>query len=122
VPATDSRPVDELPFVDEHSIEVAASPDDLWATVTDLGRRLPGFRVVTAEPGSKLVLAGSHPFSNYALLFRIEGGRLVAESRAEFPGVHGRLYRAAVISTGAHVIAVRRLLSGIKQRAERRAQ
>ena len=46
--------------------------------------------------------------------------RLHAETRAAFPGSAGRAYRLLVIGTGGHVVAVRRLLSGITRRAEAR--
>ena len=60
------------------------------------GSTIPGFRVEAAVPGEVLALEGRHAFSVYALVFRIEpvdGGssRLTAESRASFPGPHGRL-------------------------------
>ena len=89
------------------------------------GSTMPGFHVVTSVPGSELVLAGRHRFSSYALTFRIdeltEGRtRLRAETRAVFPGLAGRAYRALVIATGGHVIVMRRLLAGIKRAAERR--
>ncbi len=44
---------------------------------------------------------------------------VLAESRAEFPGASGRVYRGLVIGTRGHVVAVRRLLQAIKRRAER---
>lgn len=88
------------------------------------GAALCGFRVVAAEPALELALEGEHRFSRYALIFRIdplvEGGRvrLRAETRAVFPANAGRLYRALVIGTRAHVVVVRRLLQATKARAE----
>lgn len=84
---------------------------------------MPGFHVVTALPPTKLVLAGRHRFSSYALTFRIDElaagrSRLRAESRAAFPGLTGTVYRMLVIGTGGHVVGMRRLLSGIKRAAE----
>jgi len=89
------------------------------------GSTLPGFRVVVAHPGAELVLHGRHRFSSYALIFRLEQlglgrSQLWAESRAAFPGLTGGLYRLLVVSTGGHVLAVRRLLSAIRGRAESR--
>jgi hypothetical protein len=89
-----------------------------------VGSTIPGFRVTTAIPGSELVLEGRHHFSTYALTFRLEPvgsdrSRLSAESRATFPGVTGGAYRLLVVGTRGHVVAVRRMLSGIKHRAER---
>ena len=86
------------------------------------GSTIPGFRVVTAVPGSVLALEGRHRFSSYALIFRLEQvsagrSRLRAETRAAFPGLAGGVYRLLVIGTGGHVVAVRRLLSVIKRRS-----
>lgn len=83
-----------------------------------------GFHVARAERPSLIALEGKHRFSRYALTFQIEptdgsGCVVTAETRAAFPGRAGRIYRKAVIGTGAHVIVVRRLLSSIKHRAER---
>ena len=90
----------------------------------EAGSALPGFHVEKAEPPRELALSGSHRFSEYALIFRLEeshGGRtrLRAETRAEFPGLKGSIYRAFVIGTRGHVLVTRRLLSAVKQRAER---
>jgi hypothetical protein len=83
-----------------------------------------GFRVARAERPSLIALEGEHRFSRYTLTFQIEPSDgssciVTAETRATFPGRAGRIYRKAVIGTGAHVIVVRRLLSSIKRRAER---
>jgi hypothetical protein len=88
------------------------------------GSAFPGFHVETAEPPSELGLAGRHRFSTYLLSFRLEdagGGRtrLVAETRAAFPGLKGSVYRALVIGTRMHVLVTRRLLTATKRRAER---
>jgi hypothetical protein len=83
-----------------------------------------GFRVARAERPWLIALEGEHRFSRYTLTFHIEPAEdssciVTAETRATFPGRAGRMYRAAVIGTGAHVIVVRSLLSAIKRRAER---
>jgi hypothetical protein len=88
------------------------------------GATVPGFRVAGAVPGAELVLEGRHRFSTYALTFSIEprGPRsscLHAKSRAEFPGAGGRVYRALVVGTRGHVLAVRRVLTSVRRRAER---
>jgi hypothetical protein len=88
------------------------------------GSAFPGFHVEVADPQRKLALVGSHRFSNYALIFRLDGegdGRtlLRAETRAEFPGLKGSVYRALVIGTRGHVVVTRRLLNAVKRRAER---
>jgi hypothetical protein len=87
------------------------------------GSTIPGFAVARAERGSELALAGRHRYSEYALVFRLDGDdgttRLRAETRAVFPGATGRVYRAGVIGTRAHVLVTMRLLNAVKQRAER---
>ncbi|MEV5320823.1 hypothetical protein AB0K92_24785 [Streptomyces sp. NPDC052687] len=87
------------------------------------GATVPGFRVVGAVEDRELALAGRHRFSAYALVLRLEREgpgrtRLRAETRAAFPGPAGRLYRLLVIGSRAHRLAVRRLLAGIRRRAE----
>ena len=87
------------------------------------GSTFPGFVVARAEPGSRLALAGRHRYSDYALVFHLDGDggttRLRAETRARFPGASGRLYRAAVIGTRGHVLVTTRLLGAVKRLAER---
>lgn len=89
-----------------------------------VGSAVPGFHVATCEPRAELGLAGSHRFSDYALIFRLDEissgrTRLRAETRAVFPRLQGRVYRALVIGTRMHVLATRRILSATKRRAER---
>ena len=90
-----------------------------------VGSTVPGFRIRAAEPPGLLVVAGRHRFSRYGIVFRIDaagaGSRVRAETRAQFPGPHGAMYRLAVIGTGGHVIVTRRLLAAVARRAERRA-
>lgn len=91
-----------------------------------VGSTIPGFHVAVAEPDSELALVGRHRFSRYALTFRLEAlgpdrTHLRAETRAEFPGLHGSAYRTLVIGTRGHVLLTRRLLDGVKRRAEPRA-
>lgn len=89
----------------------------------EVGSTVPGFHVATLTPERLLVLAGSHRFSDYALSFRLEPlgavrTRVVAETRAVFPGLKGGAYRALVIGTRMHVLAVRRVLRGVSRRVE----
>jgi hypothetical protein len=91
----------------------------------DRGSAVPGFRVTTAAPAAELRLEGRHRFSAYALIFRLDDlgagrSRLRAESRADFPGVAGRLYRTVLLRSGGHVAGVRRLLAGVTRRSEGR--
>jgi hypothetical protein len=90
-----------------------------------VGSTLPGFHVSAAD-GSVLSLRGRHRFSRYALVFHLDdlgGGRsrLRAETRAEFPGLTGSIYRGLVIGTRMHVLVTRRMLRAAAARAERSA-
>ena len=151
--AVDGR-TEPLPFVDEHSILVAAEPEEVWAALLGVversfsapgarviagllgcrdtqaagprplapGSSCPGFHVAVAAGPSELGLFGRHRFSDYALIFRLdrlEGGqtRLRAETRAEFPALKGRLYRALVIGSRGHVMVVRGLFAATARRA-----
>jgi hypothetical protein len=89
------------------------------------GSALPGFHVETAQRPKILFLAGRHRFSDYALIFRLEqngAGQTVlrAETRAEFPGIKGSVYRTLVIGTRGHVLVTRRLLGATKRMAMHR--
>jgi hypothetical protein len=88
----------------------------------EVGSTVPGFRVVRADPGERLELAGRHRFATYELVFTLSedarsGIRLGAETWAAFPGVRGRAYRAVVIDTRGHVVVVRQMLSAVARRA-----
>jgi hypothetical protein len=130
-----------LPFVDAHSVEIAAEPDAVWdALWAVLGRTfggargsrlfsravgvrdsepIVGFRVAEEERGRSLVLEGEHRFARYRLTFRFENGRLSAVTHAAFPGPHGRVYRALILPTGFHARVVNRLLAAIARAAAR---
>ena len=66
---------------------------------------------------SRLRLAGHHRFASYALVFEVESigahTTLRARTFAKFPGVLGRLYRAAVIGSGGHAVVVRWMLRSV---------
>jgi hypothetical protein len=145
---------ERLPHIDEHSVKIAAGPEAAWEALlrvvegsfgsasrgarllgcTDIhtsgprplaaGSAVPGFHVEAAEQARELALAGSHRFSDYALIFRLEEldgdrTRLRAETRAAFPGFKGSVYRTLVIGTRGHILVTRRLLNSVRQRAER---
>ena len=148
-------PLEKLPPIDEHEIEVDAPAEATWAALfptleeafdTKFGRRyserlgavdtdchgdlhhpggtLPGFIVSRSIAPVMLALLGQHRFSRYAVVFRIDllpgqRSRVRLETRAQFDGAKGKLYKAGVIGTGGHAIVVRRLLRSIKRRAER---
>ncbi|HVX47299.1 MAG TPA: hypothetical protein VHC49_25630 [Mycobacteriales bacterium] len=81
------------------------------------GSAIPGFGVASATPAAELVLLGEHPFSRYALTFRLQpegdATRVRAESRGLFPGLTGRIYHTLVVGSGGHVFSVRRMLRAI---------
>lgn len=89
----------------------------------EVGSTVPGFHVAEMIPERLLILRGSHHFSDYALSFSLEplGGRrtrLLAETRAEFPGFKGGVYRALVIGTRMHVLVTRRVLRAVARRVD----
>jgi hypothetical protein len=100
-----------------------ADTEDGGPRPLEVGSTLPGFHVAALTPERLLVLAGSHHFSDYALSFRLEPlgavrTRVIAETRAVFPGLKGRAYRALVIGTRMHVLVVKRVLRGVSRRVE----
>jgi hypothetical protein len=97
-----SLDVTELPYIDEHDVLVAASPETVWRHLAaavgrpgraasavallvgavprrasgdplTVGAELPGFSVREAVPGDRLVLVGHHRFSEYALIYSLAG-------------------------------------------------
>jgi hypothetical protein len=150
------RVAPDLPWIDEHALELDATPAAVWPALLrtvekmtagraapryaravgcadtepggprplEVGSTIPGFHVAALAPARLLALRGSHHFSDYELAFRLEplGGvrtRLVAETRAVFPGLKGRAYRALVIGTRMHVLVAWRVLHGVARRVER---
>lgn len=92
-----------------------------WRSAPEPGDCVPGFTVARVQPPLSLELRGRHRFSRYALVFELDemgdGCRLRARTYAEFPGLAGRAYRALVIGSGGHRLAVRRLLRDVAARA-----
>lgn len=141
--------MERLPYIDQHVHWTDAPPEAVWtAAVAVLGRSfggagrvgrvlgcepascsgrfegregqtLPGFRVVEAEPGRRLILRGRHRFSRYELAVLLDPGQVRAQTSAAFPGPLGRLYRAGVIGTGAHRLVTKRLLRQVAEAAVR---
>jgi hypothetical protein len=130
-----------LPFVDEHSVEVAEPPEVVWGALWSVLHRsfggsrrsrafgrvvgvrdrdpIVGFRVAEEDPGRLLVLEGEHRFARYRLSVLLDGGRLRATTHAAFPGPHGRVYRLLILPTGFHRRVVRRLLAATARAAAR---
>ena len=91
-----------------------------WDGAVEAGDALPGFEVAEVVAPARLAFTGRHRFSRYALTFTLapaEGGgtRVSAETRAEFPGLLGFGYRAAVIGTRMHRVMTRRMLRQIEE-------
>lgn len=125
------------PLIDEHVISVAATREHVWAGLlryaernllsgNELLHRLlgtdppAGFAISGKAPLERLELAGRHRFSRYVLAFELRDAgaghtRVAARSFAEFPGVHGRIYRVLVIGSRLHVVATRGMLSAIRR-------
>ena len=143
--------VTALPYIDEHDVLVSAPVDRVWRhLVAAVGRpdratsalahlvgaeprrasgappnegaTVPGFTIREAVPGDRLVLAGHHRFSEYALIYSLAeepgGTRLRARTHARFPGIRGEVYRTAVIRSGGHRVLVRRILQSVRSAAE----
>lgn len=132
--------MEQLPYIDEYSTTIAADPEDTWAALLavmcgnpDEATRSPiGFAVGEALPRQRLVLKGRHWFSVYRLVFLLEeahngtgdltvGTRVHAQTWAAFPGLKGTIYRALVIGSRGHRVAVRLMLHRIATDATKRA-
>lgn len=135
--------MEPLPYVDEHRRQIRATVERTFDAVvrfaqTRLARPAPaafvalwqlqptsGFAVAERNAPGRLVLRGRHRFSHYELAFDIEpsagGAVVIARTSAVFPGLAGQAYRALVISSGGHGVAVRWLLNRIATSAERPA-
>jgi hypothetical protein len=95
-----------------------------WDEKVSVGDAVPGFTVAEAAPAQLLALKGCHRFADYELRFEFRRAgsgatRLTAITSAAFPGLMGRLYRALVIGSGGHRVAVRRLLTSVERRSRR---
>ena len=111
--------MERLPYIDEHAISIDASPAEVWPALLRVMCRDPqdpstvpfGFVLDEATEPQRLALKGRHPFAIYRWVFELdaEGAhtRLRALTWAAFPGLHGKIYRALVIGSGGHRVAVR---------------
>lgn len=114
------------PGVERVARTLGCSPVKAGGEIGEIGSTLPGFVVARVVRPGVLALEGAHRFSRYGLIFRLEetkDGRtlLRAETRAEFPGVKGAVYRTLVIRSRGHVLLVNRILRAVRRRAERGA-
>jgi hypothetical protein len=130
---------DSLPYIDEHTIRISAPPAavraalERYAAATAradrpvLARLLgtkprSGFAIATGTPREQLSLEGRHRFARYRLTFALSddgagGTTLRAVTYARFPGLRGRLYRALIIGSRGHALAMRRILRSIERLA-----
>jgi hypothetical protein len=101
---------------------IAAEPRRVSGELFEEGSTVPGFRVADVVAEQRVRLAGRHLFSRYvldlALSVRPDGTRFSARTYAEFPGLHGAVYRVVVIGSRGHRVLVRRMLQSIRRRAE----
>lgn len=116
-----------LPYIDEHAITIDANRADTWSALQRVMCRDPrdattvtfGFVLDEAQAPERFALKGRHLFAVYRWVFELDEldaparTRLRAGTWAAFPGVHGKVYRALVIGSGAHRIVVRRTLKRI---------
>ena len=124
-------------FVDEHRTTIDAPRDRVWTALRryadsmGIGRRNPlawllgtvprsGFEIALEVPAVRLGLTGRHRFSRYQLVFELTDAgngetQVSARTYADFPGPHGRVYRALVLGSRAHVVAVRAMLRSIRR-------
>lgn len=122
--------MERLPYIDEHAITVAAGRAETWAAVLrtichdphDPSKVPTGFVLDEARPPERLALTGRHLFARYRWVFELDAAgpqrtRVRSATWADFPGVHGKVYRALVIGTGAHRVVVRATLRRIASRA-----
>lgn len=135
----------DLPYIDEHTVRIDAPRRIVWTALQHYIESLlrgsarnplvallgpqprAGFEVADSVEQQRLSLAGRHLFSRYRLVFELtaapEHGTMVhAYSYGAFPGLHGRAYRALVISTRLHVVATNHMLRGIRAAALRTAR
>ena len=105
---------------------LGCSPSECKGEPGQIGSTIPGFIVTRAVPPAVLALMGEHRYSRYALVFRITErsdapSLLSAETRAEFPGRSGSVYRGLVIGSRGHVLATGSLLRSVRRTAKQRA-
>jgi Protein of unknown function (DUF2867) len=121
--------MERLPYIDEHAITVDANREETWSALLrvmcrdprDPSTVLTGFALDEARAPERFALKGRHPFAVYRWVFELDnaaaGTRVRSATWAAFPGMHGKVYRALVIGTGGHRVAVRRMLKRIAAEA-----
>lgn len=122
--------MERLSYIDEHAISVATNRAETWSALLRTICRDPqdpstvptGFALDEARPPERLALRGRHPFARYRWVFELDADepqrtRVRSATWADFPGLHGKIYRTLVIGTGGHRVAVRLTLKRIAARA-----
>jgi hypothetical protein len=119
--------MERLPYIDEHATTVDANREETWSALLRVMCRDPhdpstvptGFVLDEARAPERFALKGRHPFAAYRWVFELDETdddsrtRLRALTWADFPGIHGKVYRGLVIGTGGHRVAVRWTLNRI---------
>jgi hypothetical protein len=118
--------MERLPYIDEHATTVDANREETWSALLRVMCRDPhdpstvptGFVLDEARASERFALKGRHPFAVYRWVFELDETddsrtRLRALTWADFPGIHGKVYRGLVIGTGGHRVAVRWTLNRI---------
>ncbi|WAJ45889.1 DUF2867 domain-containing protein [Mycobacterium sp. Aquia_216] len=116
--------MERLPYIDEHAITVDANRVDTWSALLRVMCHDPhdptgvpiGFVLDDAQEPERLALKGRHAFAVYRWVFELDPlngiapsgrTRVRATTWADFPGLHGKIYRALVIGSGAHRVVTR---------------
>jgi hypothetical protein len=120
--------MERLPYIDEHAITIDATREETWSALLRVMCRDPhdpstvpiGFFLDESRPPERFALRGHHPFAVYRWVFELEPATddtartwVRALTWADFPGIPGKIYRALVIGTGGHRVAVRWTLKRI---------
>jgi hypothetical protein len=121
--------MERLPYIDEHAISVAADRAETWSALLRVLRYDPedpstvprGFALEESRPPERFALRGRHPFAVYRWVFELDAEapqrtRIRSATWADFPGLHGKIYRALVIGSGGHRVVVRWTLRRITAR------
>ena len=118
--------MERLSYIDEHAITVDADRAETWSALLRVMCHDPhdptgvpiGFVLDEAREPERLALKGRHVFAVYRWVFELDTEssgrtRVRATTWADFCGLHGKIYRALVIGSGAHRVVTRWTLKRI---------
>ena len=121
--------MEQLSYIDEHAILIDADRTETWSALLrvmcrdprDPSTVAPGFVLDESRPPQRFALNGRHLFAVYRWVFELDAEaprstRIRSATWANFPGLHGKAYRALVIGSGGHRVAVRWALNRIRAR------